>query len=342
MSVESDGGIDMEEEKQEQKDVKQGELQQEPVKVEKEVEKREKSLKNIKRICLIVLSILFVWLCMSAIKLRFDQLEEKMSSVNMRLNAIDNYDVANELRSVLEKQAAVLTSSDWDIKMIDKETKKVELTVSVVPKEYVEGMEVTFYADCSDGTKVSVKGEQNDSMKFVGKMEISLCDSMDMRVTLKKGDVTQIEEIGSDAVRDRFVMDFHADWLGACAYRDGVVNMDGQVKIELNGYEDEYGGEQNRNTMKKLEVVLYVADKEWKRLPVEMEQAEATSYYPEVKETIPLEAKEAGKGGEAFKMTIEGEDINGFHYHKIVMQTHFKENGECVDSWEYQPETEVY
>ena len=323
----------MEVEKKEQENMKQGELQQEFIKVEKEIE--EKAPKNKKRIFLIVFCILIGWWCMNTIRIRFDRLEERINSVNMRLNEIDNHDVANEVRSVLEKQAAVLTSSDWDIKMLNKEIKKVDLMMSVVPKEYVEGMIVTFYAECSDGTKISVKGEQTDSMKFAGKVEIPFCDSVDMRVTLKKGEVTQIEEIGSSSVKDRFVMDLDADWSGQYGYRGGVVNTEGRVEVELfSKYEE------TPRKMKKLDLVVYVADKEWKRLPVENEDEEApyfeNIFSVDMNETIPIEA------GEALRMTIEGEDEYGFHYRNVVMQTRFKENGESTEEWHFMPETEVY
>jgi len=356
------GVIDMEEEKKEQEDVKQevqqepmdvekekqeheeGQVKQEPVKAEKEVKKGEEPRNNRKRNFLIVLFVLFIWWCVSTIDERFDNLEERITNASMNSAYINNEDIVSEVRSVLKEQASVLASTDWNMRMLDKKIKKVELTMSAVPKEYIEGMEVIFYADCSDGTKVSVKGKQIEDMKFTGKVEIPLCESVNMRVSLKKGDVNQIQEIGSDSVRERFVLNLNGDWTGQCGYRGGVVNMDGRVSVELNGYEDRY--EQRSNTMKKLDVVLYVANKEWKRLPVEMEQNEAlfndVSYYREVKETIPLEAKEEGIVGETFKMTIEGEDINGFHYRRIVFQTRFKENGECVDTWQVQPETEVY
>jgi len=353
MSVESDGGIDMEEEKQEQEDVKQGVLQHETVKIEKVVKKTEKSSKNNKKAIMIVLSIIIVWWCMNSIDERFNQLEEGIDTAYNIMGYISNQDVANEVHSVLEGKTFLLASTDWNIKMRDKDTKKVGLTMIVVPKEYVQGMEVDFSADCSDGAKLSVKGEEREEMNFVGKLEVPFSELVNIYVTMKKGDVVQTQQILSDTVEENFVLDVRYDWMGKCVYHGGVVNMNGQVKVD-DELDSRY--EENLRALKNLDVVLYVANKEWKRLPVETGQDEKSyngisvsprmegdrekfsgiSYLANVKETILLEV------GEALKMTIEGEDQYGIHYRKVVMQTHIKENGESVNEWGFTEKTEVY
>jgi len=283
--------------------------------------------------------ILFVVTLSLGITNEFGKAQMNFTLLNMQLDGIrqDIEEMGNtpsEVR-VLGEKASLLASVDWNINILEKETKDVELTISVVPKEYIEGMEVVFYADCSDGTKLSVKGKETEAMKFVGKVEVPFSKLVNITVTMKKDDVTQIQQILSDTVQGRFVLDIDGDWTGSYGHHGRTLQTDGEVALDLKSIY-----EQNLRAMKKLELVIFVDEKEWKRFPMKIEKdgedRYTISYYTELKENIPLEVDED------WKMIIEGEDRYGIHYRKVVMQTYFKENGEPVDRWEQQPETEVY
>ena len=349
MSVESDGGIDMDEEQQ---DGKQEEVQYESVKKKKEVEKIERSTKSKEKPYLIFLSIFLVCWCINTIDKRFTQLQEGMDTAYRTLGYISKQDIVNEVNSSLERNPSVLASTDWNIKILDQETKKVELTMFVVPKEYIQGMEVTFQVDSSDGTKYSVQGEEREAMHFVGMVEVPFSELVNIYVTLQKGDMMQTTQILSDTIERNFVLDVFPHWMGKYSYYNGAFKVDGQIQVDME-LDSRY--EQNLRAFKKLDVVLYVADKEWKRLPVEIGQDEISyngvSFSPElvereqfsgilysvnVQEMIPLEV------GDSFKMTIEGEDSYGIHYRNVVIQSECKENGESVGDWGFIEETEVY
>lgn len=345
------GGVGVEETRPEQEENKEKRTIENAT-VEKKTEtKRRRTLLSI----VIVLFFLLLFYQMMRWNNRLQWIENNIQQIESRVNEMSGTigglgNISAEVRSVLEEQASALASSNWDMKIIEKQVtpaeptastipkealqRKVELTMFAVPKEYVDGMEVMFYADCSDGTKVSVKGEQTETMSFTGKVEIPLCESVAMRVTLKKDGVTQIQEIAQDQVRDRMVLHVDGSWGGSYGYRGGTVNTEGAVSVSLDG-----NYEADLTPLQKVEVVIYTGGKQWKRLPMDVQEFVGCSGISQevvVNETIPLEV------GESLQMNIEAEDSNGFRYRKIVMKTKFKENGETVDEWHHTMETEVY
>ena len=126
---------------------------------------------------------------------RYQLLQNSISSVSSSVNGQIG-SIANRVENILKAQNALTADYSCEFKSWDLAANTVTFTVRVVPKTYVEGMEVLFLAD--NGKEVTeLAGTINPGYEFTGDISCGLTDSITLSAVFLSGDTRQTQLLDS-------------------------------------------------------------------------------------------------------------------------------------------------
>jgi len=131
----------------------------------------------------------------------FDRLERMDSNYNNLQYSINNVstDVNRQINSITNRVEEVLKSqnhltADYDTEFVAADLGRNTVTFSarVVPKTYVEGMEVLFLIDAGDGP-AEIAGTMGPGREFTAELTCELTDSITISAVFAHGDTRQTQ-----------------------------------------------------------------------------------------------------------------------------------------------------
>lgn len=131
----------------------------------------------------------------------FDKLEQMDDRYNSLSNSINNvsYDVNNQISGIANRVEEILKSqndltADYDTEYVAVDLARNTITFSarVVPKTYVEGMEVVFLVDSGDGP-AEFPANQGPGREFTAELTCELTDHITLSAVFIQGDTRQTQ-----------------------------------------------------------------------------------------------------------------------------------------------------
>ena len=249
-------------------------------------------------------------------------------AINDSINMAKNY-VANQVYQTEERISSTINSIPRNIEQgiedannpisegymemvdVDYEAKNVTLRMTVVPKEYQDGMAVHFFVSCDGNESIKVNAVAQEDRTFIAECDVPYCDRAEVKAVLRKGDTEYLKLIGSESIYSQIMPEFHGMFPGSVSYGANVHRFNRTV--ELRVYAPDW---MTRNSSFALENVTAVVEIDGKTvMTVPMEERERDHYsavYVVELEEFKLRA------GEKLKVYCTAEDNGGRKYTYVV------------------------
>ena len=245
-------------------------------------------------------------------------LRSQIQSLEGRINGI-----YNEVDEMLEQEASLLTYSDWNIISIDVPTEKATVDVSIIPKEYQEGMTEAVLQIGSQEYPMTM-----EDGSYHAEIETALFGNCEIEaVVLRDGSNTRTEYLGWNiSPRQSMLPDVYADISGGWSFGPrgkeySTLTSDGEIEIHI-----EAKGSQPE--IKSIYLVETLDGQVQERTAVPMEGQDGY-YTVACKETYELPF------GTCFEMAVEVTDKYGLVYKAIVHRWESDEKGQLVDDTDW-------
>ena len=273
---------------------------------------------RMKGVFIVVLCILLV-LSMVQIHNLKEELERETGYLNSRISSLESQ-ISNIYRNVnetLEKEASLLTFSEWNITSMDVDQVTANVEVTITPKEYLEG---STEAILQVGSREYTMNMEDGS--FRAELEVPLFENTTIdQVVFQDGSQVRTEYLDW-GINPRFDMlpDVYANPTGSWTYG--------------------YGDSQNTMTC-NAEIQIHVDSKEEKAEIKAVHLVEIQNGTVQKRTAVPadengeyiIECKETYKSpfGTRFEIAAEVTDQYGLVYRCIVHRWESDKNGKLVD-----------
>lgn len=128
----------------------------------------------------------------------FDVLDMRFESLNNNINRVENSvdyqisNITNRMEEILKSQNELTADYGTELTAWDLARNTVTFTARVVPKTYVEGMEVVFLADTGDGP-AEYPADPKPGRAFTSEITCELTDSITLSAVFVNGDTRQTQ-----------------------------------------------------------------------------------------------------------------------------------------------------
>lgn len=245
-------------------------------------------------------------------------LRSQIQSLEGRINGI-----YNEVDEMLEQEASLLTYSDWNIISIDVPTEKATVDVSIIPKEYQEGMTEAVLQIGSQEYPMTM-----EDGSYHAEIETALFGNCEIEaVVLRDSTYTRTEYLEWNiSPRQSMLPDVYADISGGWSFGPrgkeySTLTSDGEIGIHI-----EAKGSQPE--IKSIYLIESLDGQVQERTAVPMEGQDGY-YTVACKETYELPF------GTCFEMAVEVTDKYGLVYKAIVHRWESDEKGQLVDDTDW-------
>ncbi|MBR5816018.1 MAG: hypothetical protein IKY38_01185 [Anaerotignum sp.] len=206
----------------------------------------------------------------------------------------------------IDKGYAVMTDVDYD-------AKTATLSLSVVPKEYQEGMTVHFFVSCDGNEAMKVNAVAQEDRTFVAECDVPYCERAEVKAVMRKGNTEYLKYIGNESIYDRVYPQGHGMFPGSVSYGNGVHRFNRMVELQVSAPDWIAGKEEF--ALKNVTAVVEIDGKAVMIIPmVEREKYHYGAYYEVQLEEFKL------REGEKLKVYCTAEDDGGRKYTCIVEQ----------------------
>ncbi|MBQ2925113.1 MAG: hypothetical protein IJE57_06000 [Anaerotignum sp.] len=194
---------------------------------------------------------------------------------------------------------------------VDYEAKNVTLRMTVVPKEYQDGMTVHFFVSCDGNEAMKVEATAKEDRTFIAECEVPYCDRAEVKAVLRKGNTEYLKRIGSESIYSQIMPEFHGMFPGSVSYGANVHRFNRTV--ELRVYAPDWMTRNSLFTLKDVTAVVEIDGKTVMTVPMEeLERRYDHAAYEAQLEEFKLHA------GEKLKVYCTAEDNGGRKYTYVV------------------------
>ena len=145
---------------------------------------------------------LFIWCLdlsnrLSNMQSQYFSLQSNITNVQTSLDN-QSYNLSNRIEEILKSQNSLLADSTYNITEYDLANNTVDISISVVPKTYMENMTALFTVSADDGHEIQTNtypGVLSDDRTFSVQARVPMTDLITMSVTLSSDDVEQTQII---------------------------------------------------------------------------------------------------------------------------------------------------
>lgn len=131
---------------------------------------------------------------------RLDRMDSQYSMLSSEINNVAYSvnsqvgSIANQVEIILKAQNSLTADYGVELTSADLANNTVTFAMRVVPKTYVEGMEVLFLAD-SGGSRTELPGELGADHEFTAQITCALTDSISLSAVFLSGDTRQTQAL---------------------------------------------------------------------------------------------------------------------------------------------------
>ena len=194
---------------------------------------------------------------------------------------------------------------------VDYEAKTVTLRMTVVPKEYQDGMTVHFFVSCDGNESMKVNAVAQEDRTFIAECDLPYCDYAEVKAVLRKGDTEYLKLIGSESIYSQIMPEFHGFFGGSTSFGAGVHRFNRTV--ELRVYAPDWMTRNSLFTLKDVTTVVEIDGKTVMTVPMEEQERR----YDYAMYTAELEEFKL-RAGEKLKVYCMAEDNGGRKYTYVV------------------------
>ena len=239
-------------------------------------------------------------------------LQSQIQSLESRLNSI-----YNNVDEMLEKEASLLTFSEWKITSLDVDEEKANVAVTITPKEYRDG---ATEAVLLVGSQEHVMTMKDGSYR--AETEVPLFDTCEIeKVVFQDGSQIRTEYLGWSIFPRYELPDVYADFSGSLSggtKGNGEISMwsDGEIRVHIKSKDE-------TAEIKSVHMVTLLDGTVQERTAV---PADGTGEYT-------MECKESYKApfGSRFEIAAEVVDQYGLVYRSIVHRWESDRDGNLID-----------
>lgn len=312
-----------------------------------EQEKREQEREDFRRtggrvtriefyvsfLLLAALVLLRVGLNSQKLELRMTLLE---NSVTHKIDALWD-DVNREIEAipgkVMRENESMFSDRNLFITEVDRKAQTFLLKLTGTPKEYCEGMEVTFLVSCDSEEPVSVPARFGEDRMLRAEAELPFCENASVSAVLKTDGMEKAQSFGEiNAQMDYgLVPEFSGGWktYGLMPKKDWVLH-DGQISVDVSAKEAK-GLSFGEGSME-----IQVDGKTVQTMQAEKEflGTREWSFHAEQEEDIEL------KEGQVLSLIFKITDDEGVKYTYLVKQFDVTKDGleeKRPENWDENP-----
>lgn len=205
--------------------------------------------------------------------------------------------------------------SEGYVEMVDAnyEAKTATLRMTVVPKEYQDGMTVYFFVSCDGNGAMKVNAVAQEDRTFIAECEVPYCERAEVKAVMRKGNTEYLKYIGSESIYDRVYPQGHGTLTGSVSFGNGVHRFNRTVELQVSAPDWMAGREEF--ALKNVTAVVEIDGKTVMSVPMEEREKHPYGAYYEVQlEEFKL------REGEELKVYCTAEDGGGRKYTCIVEQ----------------------
>ncbi len=305
---------------------KKGEKNMEEEKLGDIAPKEEKRSRKLTVIAVIEFALILVMVIqLRIVNSRLIQVENRLQSVQGDVQSIDDKvsssvnSIAGQVEESLNRQADIMSSFSYDLGELNEENKTVALSISGVPKEYKEGMKLSYSIVCDGEVYETIEPEMGEGYVYCAKTSIPLCDELRVNIIIETEDgvKTQGDRYGYYGVKDNYVVQFYnADYNGSYSYYNGTAEFDGHVACNL--YETE------ENKLKSLKGHIELNGKKAGDFTFIGDKYGSTRYEAKVDTSFKANI------GDTIDFVVEGRDSAGLNY-KMTAFSFFVSSKDSMD-----------
>ena len=249
-------------------------------------------------------------------------------AINDSINMAKNY-VANQVYQTEDRISSTINSIPRNIEQgiedasnpiregymtmidVDYEVKNVTLRMTVVPKEYQDGMTVHFFVSCDGNEAMKVEATAKEDRTFIAECEVPYCDYAEVKAVLRKGDTEYLKLIGSESIYSQIMPEFHGSFIGSTTFDIGGGRFNRTVELRMHapGWMTEDGA----FVLSNVKAVVEIDGKTVLTVPMEeMDRDYYSAVYVAELEEFELRV------GEKLKVYCTAEDNGGRKYTYVV------------------------
>jgi len=233
------------------------------------------------------------------------QMEERISST---INSIPR-----NIEQGIEDANNPIREGYMEMTDVDYEAKTVTLRMTVVPKEYQDGMTVHFFVSYDGNEAMKVEATAKEDRTFIAECEVPYCDHAEVKAVMRKGNTEYLKYVGSESIYSQIMPEFHGIFPGSVSYGGNEHRFNRTVELHVNapGWMTENGAFVLHNVKAVVEIDGKAV------MTVSMEEMDRNYYgadYLAELEEFKL------KAGQKLKVYCTAEDNHGRKYTYIVEQ----------------------
>ena len=153
--------------------------------------------------------------------------EEHISSI------INN--IPQNIEKGIEDANNPILKSRMEIVGVDEKAKTAMICMTVVPKEYVDGMSVKFMVSC-DGEKMEIPAAAGEDRVYEAELTVPFCDVVSATVHLQKNGTESICQMENVYINENVLPVFNGRWSGSIGWMTSqdFVTFDGEILVDVN------------------------------------------------------------------------------------------------------------
>ena len=282
-----------------------------------EEQKEEKEKKYVTRkefyICFIILLITLAaatFAINDSIRQSRNEISSDIYRVEQQIsNTINN--IPYNIEKGIEDANNPISEGYMEMIDVDYDAKTVTLRMTVVPKEYQDGMTVHFFVSCDGNEAMNVEAAAQEDRTFIAECDVPYCDRAEVKAVLRKGDTEYLKLIGSESIYSQIMPEFHGFFGGSTSFGAGVHRFNRTV--ELRVYAPDWMTRNSLFTLKDVTAVVEIDGKTVMTVPME----ELERRYDHAAYEVQLEEFKL-RTDEKLKVYCTAEDNGGRKYTYIV------------------------
>ena len=207
-----------------------------------EEQKKEKEKKYVTRkefrICFLILlaALAFVTITINdSIEQARNDVKNQVYRTEEHISSIIN-NIPRNIEQGIEDANNPILKSRMEIVGVDEKAKTAMICMTVVPKEYVDGMTMKFMVSCDDGEKMEVPAMAGADRVYTAELTVPFCDVVSATVHLQKNGTESICQMENVYINENVLPVFNGRWSGSIGWMTGqdFVTFDGEVLVDVN------------------------------------------------------------------------------------------------------------
>lgn len=223
-------------------------------------------------ICFVILLLVIIWGTNAVSRSLTDCVNQNKSLISAEIDRLFRqiYGISDEVTAGINDANNPLQENDVRVVSVDAKKKTATLRLTAMPKEYQEGMKLTFFVSCDGKEPLSVAAEIGADRIFAANLDIPFCEDLKITANVKEKDTEYIQNLGERSMEGQLLPYFDGYWGGAAEWNsnEDFATIDGNIEINIQNPEWWYT--QNRKAeYKNARVEVQIDGKKVKTIPAE-------------------------------------------------------------------------